>query len=91
MIKNKEKCKLPICPHCICFNIYLNAVLLGALTHIHKLTVHVTVLVRNFALQCKNVSMSPCSWLRLALFLEATLPAAENSRSDGVEVPGMHK
>lgn len=46
---------------------------------------------RNFALQCKNVSMSIFSGLRLALFLEAMLPAAEKRRSDGVEVPGMHK
>lgn len=29
--------------------------------------------------------------MRLALFFEVMFPAAENSRSDGVEVAGMHK
>ena len=44
-----------------------------------------------FKLQCKNVSILTCSGVRLALFLEALFPAAEKSRSEGVDVAGMHK
>lgn len=44
-----------------------------------------------FKLQCKNVSILTCSGVRLALFLEAMFPAAEKSRSEGVDVAGMHK
>lgn len=46
--------------------------------------------VRSTWLQCRKVSISTCSGLRLALFFEAMLPAAENKRSDGVDVAGIH-
>lgn len=39
----------------------------------------------------RNVSMSTCSLVRLALFLVTMFPAAENRRSEGVDVAGAAK
>lgn len=38
----------------------------------------------------QNVNMSTCSWLKLPLLSEDVLCAAENSSSDGAEVPALH-
>ena len=44
-----------------------------------------------FKCQCRNVSILTCSGVRLALLLEAMSPDAGKSRSEGVEVAGIHK